>query len=165
MTRDVWDSILWPLSAIGNYGDDYQTWEENWLGNNWFICLGHRTFGSRPSPPKGMCLNEIILISIFPPISNLSLTPGTYKTLGLPCGIRVAGNSWPVKMVINITSSGWPQGGLFPWGLQGTRAMWRVPLTPHISLFGLLYAPSAPLMTVANHWLLAEIVLPSKFSG
>ena len=44
---------------------------------------------------------------------------GTYKTQELPCGIRVAGDPWPVKMAINITSSGWPQGRLFPWALKG----------------------------------------------
>ena len=46
-------------------------------------------------------------------------SPGTYKTQELPCGIRVAGNPWPVKIAINITSSGWPQGGRFPGALKG----------------------------------------------
>ena len=91
--------------------------------------------------------------------------PGTYKTQELPCGIRVAANPWPVKMAMNITPSGWPQGGLIPWCPQGARAMWRVSVTPDISLFSLLHAPSAPPMTVANQWPLAEIVLLSKFSG
>ena len=48
-----------------------------------------------------------------------SIYPGTYKTQELPCGIRVVGNPWPVKMAINITSSDWPQGGVFPGALKG----------------------------------------------
>ena len=93
------------------------------------------------------------------------ITSGTYNTQELPCGIRVAANPWPVKMAINITSSSCPQGGLSPWGPQRARAVCWVPLIPDISLFGLLHAPSAPPMTVANHWPVAEIGLPSKFSG
>ena len=100
-----------------------------------------------------------------PPYKNFGwVISGTYKTQELPCGIRATANPWPVKMAINITSNGWPQGGLIPWGPQGTRAMW-VPLAPDTSLFNLFHAPSAPPMTVANHWPLAEIVLPSKVSG
>ena len=40
-----------------------------------------------------------------------------------------------------------------------------VPLTPDISLSSLLHAPSAPPVTVVNHWPVAEIDLPSKSSG
>ena len=71
----------------------------------------------------------------------------------------------PVEMTINITSSSWPQGGLSPCGPQGAWTMWPVPLTPDNSLFILLHAPSAPPMTVVNHWPVAEIALPSTFSG
>ena len=96
--------------------------------------------------------------------SSWSIT-GTYNTQELPCGIRVAANPWLVKMARNITSSGWPQDGLSPWGPQGARAVLWVPLIPNIALFSFLHAPSAPPMTVANHWPVSEIVLPSKFSG
>ena len=83
----------------------------------------------------------------------------------LPCGIGVAGNPWPVEMAINNTARSWPQGRLSPGGPQRARALWQVPLTHDNSLFSLLHAPSAPQMIVANHWPVAEIVLPSKFSG
>ena len=90
---------------------------------------------------------------------------GTYHTQELPCGIRLAVKPWPVKKGYNISSSSWPQGRLSLRGPQGARAVWWVPLIPDISLFSLLHAPSAPQTTVANHLPLAEIVLPSKFSG
>ena len=59
-----------------------------------------------------------------------SIISGTYNTQDLPCGSRVAANSQPVEMAINITSSSWPQGRLSPRGPQGARAMWPVRLTP-----------------------------------
>ena len=53
----------------------------------------------------------------------------------------------------------------FSLGLPRGKGYVTSPLTPDISLFSLLHAPSAPPMTVANHWPLAEIVQPSKSSG
>ena len=77
--------------------------------------------------------------------------PGTFQTQELPCGIRVADNPWPVKMAIDITSSGWPQGELFPWALKGQGLCDESHCT-WFSLFSLLQASSPPPMTVANHW-------------
>ena len=54
---------------------------------------------------------------------------------------------------------------LVPEAPKRARAMWPVPLTPDNSLLSLLHAPSAPPMSVVNHWPVAEIVLPSTFSG
>ena len=64
-----------------------------------------------------------------------------------------------------ITSSSWPQGTLSPWGPQGARTVWWVPHDTWYFLVQPLVCPSAPPMIVANQGPLAEIVLPSKFSG
>ena len=67
-------------------------------------------------------------------------------------------------MTINITSRNWPQGGPSPWGPH-RGCVKSPPDTWYFLVQASMQAPSAPPMTVANHWPEAEIVLPSKFSG
>ena len=86
-------------------------------------------------------------------------------TQELPCRIRVAANPWPMQMATNITSKSWPQGALFLWGLHGGKGYVTSLKDTWFSLFSFLHAPAATPMSVAKHWLVAELILPSQFSG